>query len=156
MSVYLNQDGCLSHVQKLFPLQTSSEPALKEYDLTHYILVQRVLQLLSLQLLQEHLNRENIGTSAFTCTEGNGSQHRQERGFITCTERIKLKDKDKSLVVYLSFAYLVRGGVQAHLLPKQRGNVLFRGSGVLWQQNPELLYELLQGQDNKDMRVRMW
>lgn len=78
--VYLNQDGCLSHVQKLFPLQVSSEPALKEDDLTHYVLVQRVLQLLSLQLLQEHLTKES--TPEFTCTEGNRSKHRQEMRFI--------------------------------------------------------------------------
>ena len=64
--VYLDQDGSLLHVQKLFPLQATSEPALKKDDLTHYIFVQRVLQMLSLQLFQEHLNREN--KADFTCT----------------------------------------------------------------------------------------
>lgn len=48
---YLNQDGSLSHVQKLFPLQATSEPSLKEDDLVLHILVEHVLQLLSLQLL---------------------------------------------------------------------------------------------------------
>lgn len=67
-----------------------------------------------------------------------------------CSEEIKLRSNDNSLVVHLSFSYLVCGGVQAHLIPKQLWDVHFEGGGVLWQQNPELLYELLQGQDNKD------
>lgn len=74
--VYLNQDGCLSHVQKLFPLQVTSEPALQEDDLMHDILVECVLQLLSLQLLEEHLKREN--TPECTCTAGNRCKRRQE------------------------------------------------------------------------------
>lgn len=72
---YLDQYGCLSHVQKLFSLQTSSEPTLKEDDLAHYVFVQRVLQLLSLQLLQEHLDREkntqNVDDDIQKCRETN-------------------------------------------------------------------------------------
>lgn len=67
-----------------------------------------------------------------------------------CSEGIKLRSNDKSLVAYLCFSYLVRGGIQAHLIPEQLWDVHFEGGGVLWQQNPELLYELLQGHDNKD------
>lgn len=112
----------------------SSKPALKEDDLTHHILVQNVLQLLSLQLFQEHLYRQKIknkNTRMICSTE-------QEKW---CTGKV-----DRRLVVYLSFAYLVSSRVEAHLLLKQHWDVVFRGSGVLWQQNSELLYELLQGQ----------
>lgn len=71
--------------------------------------------------------------------KGTGANAGNKGVFIRCAERMKFRRNDKSLVVYLSFAYLVCGGVQAHLLLKQRWDVLFRGSGVLWQQNPELL-----------------
>lgn len=37
----------------------SSDPALQEDDLAHYVLVQHVLQLLSLELFQEHLKGQN-------------------------------------------------------------------------------------------------
>ena len=100
--------------------------------------MQRVLQLLSLQLLQEHLDRENTRIH-------NGNNRRKE-----FNERIKHGSNDENLAAYLSFAYLVGGGVQAHLVIEQRWDFFSWGSGVLWEQNPELLYELLQGQDNKD------
>lgn len=57
MCGYLDQDGCLSHVQELLPLQASFEPALQEDDFLHHILVQCVLQLLPLRLLQVDLGR---------------------------------------------------------------------------------------------------
>ena len=70
--------------------------------------MQRVLQLLSLQLLQEHLDRENTRIH-------NGNNRRKE-----FNERIKHRSNDENLAAYLSFAYLVGGGVQAHLVIEQR------------------------------------
>lgn len=53
--IYLDHDGCLSHSNKVHPLNFASKPALQENNFLHDILVQDVLKLLPFKLFEIHL-----------------------------------------------------------------------------------------------------
>lgn len=68
---YLKERGGAPHALVVPLHQLGPEPALQEDDLVHDLLVQRVLQLLTLQLLQIDLRKDNNSHLRFTFLDSN-------------------------------------------------------------------------------------